>query len=283
MANVESKSLRKQFAISFINKIAPSNLSFHKQLITVLEARGFLLEYQDETIVVSDNSYLKATGDLTDNNFLDQLLRENGIGQVNNRIMTINGECSDKVLAELFIQHDGCEGFGYSFKDWANFQRRQHGQKIPVSLLDPFVARLVKAISAIGIYTHYSCDGHGENKIQLGLSSKYYRAWFETVMRALSDNYASQNCHWKFVNGMLLEISSLEDDVLSLYEEIQRIAQLLYNNRIALRRSKTLCMVGLSKSEVINLSSRQLVKVFWDRSGNILLSLGLGKPINVSA
>ena len=70
MANVESKSLRKQFAISFINKIAPSNLSFHQRLIKVLEARGFLLEYQDETIVVSDNSFLKATGDLTDNDFL---------------------------------------------------------------------------------------------------------------------------------------------------------------------------------------------------------------------
>lgn len=279
MASVESKSFQNQFAISFIDKIAPSNLSFRQRLIQVIEARGFLLEHQDEKISVSDNSFLKATGDLTDNDFLDQLLRQKGIGLVNNRIMTVNGECSNEVLAELFIQHDGCEGYGYSFKDWANFQRRQHGQKIPLCLLDPFVARLVKALSAIGIYTHYSCDGHGENKVQLGLSSKYYRAWFETVMRALWNNDASP--HWKFVKERLLEISSPENDVLSLCEEIQKAAQHLYNNRIALRRSKTLCLVGLSKGEVINLSCSQLVELFWDRSGDILE--GLANSIKASA
>jgi hypothetical protein len=100
-------------------------------------------------------------------------------------------------------------------------------------------------------------------------------------MRALWDNDASQNCNWKFVNGMLLEISNAENDVLSLYEEIQRVAQHLYNNRITLRRTKSLCMIGLSKGEVINLSCSQLVEVFWDRSGDILQ--GLAKPIKASA
>lgn len=276
MASVESKTLQKQFAIAFIEKIAPSNLSFRQRLILVLEARGFLLEQRDGKIFLSDNSYLKVAGDLADNDFLDQLLRQTGIGQVNERIITISGECSTEALVDLFLKHDGCEGFGYSFDDWANFQSRQHGQKIPLYLLDPFVARLVKAISSIGIYTHYSCDGHGENKIQLGLSSKYYRAWFEIVMRALWGNDASPTCHWKFVEERLLEISNPVNDVLSLYEEIQRVAQHLYNNRIALRRSKSICMVGLSKGEVINLSCRQLAKVFWERSGDILL--GLGKP-----
>ena len=283
MAIKESKDLQKQLAISLIEKIAPSNLSFPQRLIKILEARGFLLEHQDGKISVSDNSFLKVAGDLNDHDFLDQLLRQSGIGQVNNRIMTVHGECNNEALAELYIQHSGCEGFGYSFKDWANFQRRQHGQKIPLYLLDPFVARLVKAISAIGIYTHYSCDGHGKNKIQVGISSKYYRAWFETVMRALWGNDASPTCHWKFVKEGLLEISNPENDVISLYEEVQMVAQLLYNHRIALRRSKSLCMVCLREGEVINLTCRQLVKVFGDRSGDILLDLGLGNPLKASA
>ncbi|KUO78020.1 MAG: hypothetical protein APF81_17505 [Desulfosporosinus sp. BRH_c37] len=283
MASVESKTLQKQFAIAFIEKIAPSNLSFRQRLILVLEARGFLLEQRDGKIFLSDNSYLKVAGDLADNDFLDQLLRQTGIGQVNERNITISGECSTEALVDFFLKHDGCEGFGYSFDDWANFQRRQHGQKIPLYLLDPFVSRLVKTISAIGINTHYSCDGHGENKIQLGMSSKYYRAWFETVMRALWANDTSPTCQWKFVKERLLEISNPESDVLALYEEIQRVAQLLYNNRITLRRSKSLCLAGLSEGEVINLSCRQLVKVFWDRSGDILLDLGLGNPLKASA
>lgn len=164
MARKESRNLEKQLAIALMAKIAPANMSFHQRLIKILEARGFLLEHQDETISVSDNSCLKARGDLNDHDFLDQLLRQAGIGQVNNRIMTIHGECSTEALAELFLQHSGCEGFGYSFKDWANFQRRQHGQKIPLCLLDPFVARLVKAISAIGINTSAKHLKYGANQ-----------------------------------------------------------------------------------------------------------------------
>ena len=56
------------------------------------------------------------------------------------------------------------------------------------------------------------------------VSCKYYRAWFKTVMRTIWNNNASPNCNWKFANGRLLEISNLENNVLSLYEEIQMLA-----------------------------------------------------------
>ena len=102
-------------------------------------------------------------------------------------------------------------------------------------------------------------------------------------MRALWANDASPTCHWKFVKESLLEISNPESDVLALYEEIQKVAQFLYNHRVALRQSKSLCLVGLSEGDVIDLSCRQLVKVFWERSGDRLLGFGLGNPIKASA
>jgi hypothetical protein len=41
------------------------------------------------------------------------------------------------------------------------FLQRVHGYKVPAGCLDGLVAYLVKALSAVGIITDDSCDGHG--------------------------------------------------------------------------------------------------------------------------
>lgn len=269
---IENNNAQKELFINFADKIALSDHSFSQRLVRLLEARGFLLEYQNENISLSDNSYLVEGQDLNDSEFLDRLLRQKGIGYVDNLDIKITSECNMDDLGELFLQHGGCSGFGYSYSDWTNFVRRLHAQKIPVYLLDPFVARFVKAISSIGVWTHYSCDGHGKNQIKIGLAGKYNAAWFMTVLKSFLIKNTGGNCLWNLTKQGYLEISNPNNNVLGLYEEIQIVAEFFYSRRILLRQIKVKCMGGLNEQDVSDLSVNQIIKVFWDRSNENLLA-----------
>jgi len=129
---VENKNAQKELFINFADKIAPSDHPFSQRLVRLLEARGFLMEYQDGKISLSDNSYLVEGQDFNDSEFLDRLLRQKGIGYVDNLDIKIIRECNMDDLGELFLQHGSCSGFGYSYSDWTTFVRRLHAQKIPV-------------------------------------------------------------------------------------------------------------------------------------------------------
>lgn len=61
----------EKLAESFLDKIAPPYLPYQKRLFNILTARGFLLDIYDNTIYLSDNSFMdRSSQDITDRDFL---------------------------------------------------------------------------------------------------------------------------------------------------------------------------------------------------------------------
>jgi len=161
----------------------------------------------------------------------------------------------------MFLEHGGVGGFGYTLADWSNFKRRAHGQKVPVYLLDPFVSRLVKAISAAGVGTHFSCDGHGKNRLTVGLSGKYNRAWFQLILDIVQFE-VKINSRFSINHHCYLNVYAPNDDVLAVYEDVQRVSAYLYDQRKFFGDLKQKTLNFLSESMVGGLDDKALYGFF---------------------
>lgn len=210
--NADYQKLAKEFVV----KVAPRDLPYEKRLGNLLRARGFLIETSGEDMFISDNSCTQGQNFDSDAYFLNQLLTKYDIGILEKDKICLAKNQNQELLVRMFLEHGGVGGFGYTFRDWSNFKRRAHGQKVPVYLLDPFVSRLVKAISAAGVGTHYSCDGHGKDRFTVGLGGKYNRAWLRVILDIVR---FSVNIDSKFSinNRYSLNIFAHNDDMLAIY------------------------------------------------------------------
>jgi len=104
------------------------------------------------------------------------------------------------------------------------------------------VAYLVKALSAIGVQTFNSCDGHGTKKMIIVETPEKYSAAFiyaliteylmrkMTLMHCWSVSFATDG------TGRLTVKSNVpQDTIAQLYFEIYRAANEIYEERIMLR------------------------------------------------
>ena len=102
----------------------------------VLKARGFLLE--DTELALSDNSHRY------DASYLNLLLRTEKLGEVTNGKIFIRPNANiEKIFSSKYIS--GSESF-VAFAGWEKFLHDNFAPKVEVSLLEPFIARYVKAI-----------------------------------------------------------------------------------------------------------------------------------------
>ncbi|MDD5900752.1 MAG: hypothetical protein PUC73_07680 [Lachnospiraceae bacterium] len=197
----------------------------------VLCARGFLLEYVDSKIMISDNSHIK------DARYLDEILRTYDIGRVCGDIVLIQDIDNTQRLLQLFeggqqIRQEMC----CYYYDWRYFSRRVHGFKVPTIDLEPYIARYIKAISSAGVLTYSCCDGnHGEKEsyVRIGFSGYPSMMWH----RFLWKEYYSKSfaLDWD-CNYTCIRVT--EDNRKDIYRELNRVAADIYADREALRKVK---------------------------------------------
>lgn len=243
---IESRPITviEEYITFFKNEVG---LGIYKQLFKLLSARGFLLELDNNKLIVSDNSHK------LDSEYLCQILDRFLVGYLNNSQIIVKKKPPNIFYLELFTHDDQSRYktfdpfryIGYTF--WSAFKRRKHGPKIPVNRLDSFIACLVKAISSINVSTFSSCDGHGHHRPYIIFYSRYEALWFLAIFREIVAPNIRLNYDWSFYKKLydtfsvayLVSITSKEgyNDILLFYE-INMVADFLYKNRIYLRRLK---------------------------------------------
>lgn len=217
--------------------------SDREYIIELLKFRGFLIDKIGADYFISDNSHRD------DADFLDETLKQNGVGYVADtdgfgRII-ISNESSEKLKA-LFDENEGImREMCFSSMRWTHFAKRKHGYKVPVRELEAFVARYVKALSAIGIFTSTSCDGNHPGKKEMYVAvKKSSEVWYSVICkRFLNEQF---NIPWKDRSFFGIRLSG--GCKYDAYYEVNNAAAYLYEHRIVLRNIKEKALEGYTNS-----------------------------------
>lgn len=232
----------------------------------ILKARGFLLE--DTGLVLSDNS------DRDDASYLNKLLTADNLGKVEGDKIFINPSANvEKIFYSKLI--GGCESCPPIGRTWKRFLHESFDPKVPVFLLEPFVARYVKAISACGVETYGSCDGnhHDEHqreryisRILVEIAGEPNSIWHEIICKRLL--VKRFKLKWLFGRDSL-KIPFDKKDKWRKYLEFNRAGEFLYNNRIKIRQIRRAASDGITVSMARHLSSEELAKIFSERANKL--------------
>ncbi len=232
--------------------------------VELLKARGFLLE--DEELALSDNSLLPEDVD-----YLNQILRRGNLGEIKDGKIIL---FPDGNMEEIFFM-DNKIGITASLdKDdgWEKFIHYTYVPKVSVGILEPFVARYIKAISACGIGTWYSCDGnHPEKKppheIIIDFVSEPHRLWHEIICTS----YLSQRVSLDW-DASYSRIRITNKNKWRTYIELNKAAEILYNSRIELRRIKHEASCSISNSMALHLPAEELAAIFSNKANDLMLT-----------
>jgi hypothetical protein len=187
---------------------------------------GFLVERHLEGIVLSNNSHRHDAG------CLESALAYHGVTG-----RTPYTPLDPELLAIIpWVKWFGRHG-DYWTKDQGprSFFERMHGFKVPTYCLDGMVAYLVKAYSAVGILTNWSCDGHGSGYVRIiSLAGGPNAAWATVLLQSYVKPRLSLANEWT-PDGSSIACQEI-DRLDKFYLEILDVADALYLNRIQLRR-----------------------------------------------
>lgn len=158
-----------------------------EEIIEVLRFRGFLIDAVSDGYVLSDNSCLPY-----DEEYLSKLLKANNWGTIRERQILLNENVSVEGVVQG-IENIGRIGRSAYFPreiDWEHFSRNDYGLKVPVEILELYVARYIKAISACGVSTWCSCDGNhsGKKGLYIGYCGPGDRVWHNLLFDKLLAN-----------------------------------------------------------------------------------------------
>lgn len=245
----------------FFDAIKAKCFSDEEYAAELLKARGFLLE--DEGLILSDNSH---RDDIT---YLKGLLKECNIGKVRNgKIVIAPGGNFEKIFYSNYI--GGSEAFLAHGITWQRFINESFAPKVPLRLLEPFIGRYVKAISACGVQTHGSCDGNhigwNEQKIYIEISGEPDDLWHEIICKRLLDDRFKLS--WKH-DCSTWKILLNKIDKWKIYTELNRAGEFLYNNRIKIRQIRREALSGITNSMARHLSSEELAAIFSERANKL--------------
>ena len=270
----------------FVEKITNGKKGLAGRFYEIFSARGFLLELDN----CSGKVRLNNDSHIEDCEFLEILQNINykkiysnphqdSINENNEDIVkdhhiyfdNIDTQLYDindpKYLTEIFTQEIPVDIFRLNWeRDWYGkfnqFRKLEHLPKIRVYDLEPFIARLVKSISSIGISTWSSCEGHWGKPAYIKFDGKYNRIWCQTIFNKFITKKLNLVCNWEWQGwDERCSINSQSGDLLELYLEIQDVARLIYDNRITLRNiKKQICSRLTDKHETMN--QKELINAF---------------------
>ena len=262
---------RKQIFHDLVRKLLEGYDSPEDQFRRILEARGFLLEEIPGRISLSDNSSFE------DFRSLDTMLSRYNLGHFSRkgenvprddrcceyeRWVRARGGCGDEIVLtkeptfeDLLSVFAWCEGFGGStisrgsgggrvVPDKEFFYHREHGLKVPVKVLEPGIARYLKSLSACGVTTSLSCDGHS---LPLGtawvkFNNSIDRLWFQLIMEGVVFPVLKPQLRLRYQikrNEGYKDVEILlRRKPTEAYLELQRVAAFLYEHRLVFRNLK---------------------------------------------
>lgn len=241
----------------FIDRIICNCHSAEESCIEILRARGFLIDQDENGYFLSDNSYLRNDLRKNDLDFLNEILLKYNVGEMHDKYIHINSDAEIKSMQGIFegrYMEDMC--FPNTTKN--KFIISSHGRKVPVSILDPFVARYIKAVSACGVDTKSSCDGNhnGGSFILIEPNGKWFSAWHQVICKyILSDKYDLQwdeECKKIKFNRNKLEI----------YFQLNKAAEFLYDSREKLRKTKEMLSEEIINNSDIGKNKEYIISVF---------------------
>ncbi len=267
----------------FIEKITCGKKGHSDRFYEILSARGFFLEIDRR----SENLRLRDDSHRDDGEFLEVLqnvnykkrynkphqdaIHEDAIqnshpyfSHIHTPLFDIN---NNQYLTELFTHEIPIDLFRLNWeRDWyGKFDQFLACGQIPavrVYDLEPFIARLVRAICSVGISTWSSCEGHWGEPAYVVFDGKYHHIWFQVVFHKFIKRKLNLTCEWEWLGwDNRCSISSSSKDQLELYLEIQDVARLIYDNRITLMEiKKQVCSSLTDKHRSMN--RKELLNVF---------------------
>lgn len=271
----------------FIEKITHGKKEPLDRFYEIFSARGFLLELDRSSGIV------RLTGDShrDDGEFLEVLqrsdykkmynkLHQDAIDEHDNEDRHQNRHGyfefidihmfdiqNNRYLNEIFTHEIPIDLFRL------NWERDRYGKydqfkicdqlpAIRVYDLEPFIARLVKAISSLGISTWSSCEGHWGKPAYIIFDGKYHRIWFQTIFQRFIQKKLNLSCTWDWLGwDERCSIQSTDKEPLELYLEIQTVAKFICDHRISLRNiKKEVC--SLLTDEHKNMNQKKLLNTF---------------------
>ncbi|GJQ60461.1 MAG: hypothetical protein D8M57_14375 [Candidatus Scalindua sp. AMX11] len=260
------ESMKASIIKEFIERITRGKQEHTYRFFELFSARGFQLDYD----AVSGKVRLSNDSHIEDGDFLKILQNINykklctkshedsidkDIGKPSREgsrhtlFDTIDTQQFDidnkEYVSELFMNQIPVDQFRLNWeRDWfgkfEQFKKVEHLPKVRVYDLEPFIARLVKAVSAIGISSWSSCEGHWGEPAFINFDRKYHRIWFQTLLNQFISKKLHLVCKWDWWENRCT-ISSPSKDLLELYLEIQEVARLIYKSRDFLRNIKKEC------------------------------------------
>ena len=252
----------------FFNAIKEKCSSDEEYAAELLKARGFLLE--DDGLILSDNSHK------WDAEYLNKILTSENVGEVHGNKIVIFPDGNVEKIFYSSIQSGSESMLSRKSKGWNEFIYNNYAPKVYVGLLEKFVARYVKAISACGIETHGSCDGNHNStrkfsNIIVELSNCPEIFWHEMILKKLLNERFKllRRCYRGDIGNFKLLFKKSEK--WQAYVELNRVAEFLYNNRIKIRKIRREV-----SDEIKNGRSRRmidkmpdLVKIFSEKANKL--------------
>lgn len=248
-----------------LKSIIEDTMDNETAIIEILKARGFLIERTEDGYYLSDNATIN------DADFLEWGFYEYRIGKVVNhkdyveksrrawnelggsyKYKSLRPNCvkimiNDNASIESAIEFFTCkERIGFEVpncrRNWVQFLTERFGEKVSVQHLEAYVAFYVKAISACGVNTFFSCDGNHENGGKIYVGAEYpssiwhFNIWKHIVQPSFgSIPYIGE--------GIYFDRKNQEKTYLMVYN----IAKYLYDNRSTIQWIKELCAKSISK------------------------------------
>ncbi|QQR67436.1 MAG: hypothetical protein IPI25_04250 [Candidatus Brocadia sp.] len=252
------------FVEKFIEKITRGIESAHDRFYEIFSARGFLLELDRG----SGKMRLNNESHREDGEFLEALQhidykrnynkpQQDAIDEHDNKNSPQNRHRyfdsidipsfdinNSGYLTELFTHEIPIDLFRLNWERhrYGKFDEFKACNQIPaiqVYDLEPFIARLVKTVSSIGISTWSSCEGHWGEPAYIVFDGRYHRLWFQAVFNKFILKKLSLACTWDWLSwDERCIIRKPGGNLLELHLEIQAVARLLYDNRMLLRAIK---------------------------------------------
>ena len=231
-------------------------------IIELMRVRGCLIDETPQEYYLSDN------GHVLDEKYLNEIFRRYKLGCVENgKIVVLENTRSNQLLNEFSeknrVSYPSCWDI---WKGWNCFKRREHGEKVPVSCLEPFIARYIKAISACCVLTAGSCDGnhHRSRKMFIIMDGEESICWHRLICeKCLVDKF--DICWDENFTAMHFTQKTRYDT----YHEVNKAAEYLYRNRKVIRRIKTDAFSGMSRLYLKKRPSEEIKDIFVEKANKL--------------
>jgi len=236
------------------------------KLSAALLARGFLVELVDDEIYLTDNAYLSRDESNSrsrfpdDAAFLAKTLTRLNLGALVKtsqlarpfKLTQTDQYLNTQQLTALFTyKHVWLKDqYPYGADDPYLFQKSIHGFKVPIACLDPHVALLVKALSAVGCFTYSSCDGYHiggpygpPSYLFIAFAGEINTAWAQHIFNhALAAGVQLPDieiCYDVYLEYILTERYPTDRQLINVRRQLIGLGQYVYTNRLWLRGQRS--------------------------------------------